>query len=96
MSCCVRRTGRYRLKISSSTPRPSPAPPASQGTLPLYNINQWRIQVFQRGANSPCAATYYLATKFCRKLHENEENRTDGVGGTRPKFYYADPPLDHH
>ena len=35
------------------------------------------------------APTYYLA-KICRKLHETEENWTEGA---RPKFYYVDPPL---
>ena len=33
--------------------------------------------------------TYYV-TKTCQTLHENEEK---GDGGTRPKFYYVDPPL---
>ena len=37
------------------------------------------------------ALSILLAT-FRRKLHENEENLTEG-GGTRPKFYYIDPPL---
>ena len=35
--------------------------------------------------------TYYLA-KICQKMHENEENLTEGRG-VRPKFYYVDQPL---
>ena len=53
-----------------------------------------RIQNFQNGGakTKARAPTYYLA-KFRRKLHENEENLTEGRG-TRTKFYYEDPPLN--
>ena len=57
--------------------------------------NQWRIQNFPKGhqLQSGEAPIYYLA-KFCRKLHENEENWT--YLGTSPKFYDVDPPPTTH
>ena len=54
---------------------------------------QRRIQISQMGGTpTPKGVlTYYLA-EFRQKLHENEENWTER-GGSRPKFYYVDPPL---
>ena len=46
------------------------------------------------GANSPGGAPTYDFAKFSQKLHEIERIWTPGGGGgTRPKFYYVDPPL---
>ena len=44
------------------------------------------------GANSLGGAPTYDFAKFSQKLHEIERILTPG-GGTRPKFYYVDPPL---
>ena len=48
------------------------------------------------GANSPGGAPTYDFANFSRKLHEIERIWTPGGGGTRPKFYYVDPPLDRN
>ena len=67
--------------------------------LVLTNSNQLRINKpvadsgFPRGggANSPGGASTYDFAKISQKLHEIE--RIWSRGGTRPKFYYVDPPL---
>ena len=49
---------------------------------------------FPRGVRQPKRGTlaYYLA-KICRKLNGNEKNCRGWGEGSRPKFYYVDPPL---
>ena len=48
---------------------------------------------FARGTPTPkCGAPTYYSAKISRRLHVNKENWTEVVG-SRPQFYYVDPPL---
>ena len=70
----------------------------------FHERNQWICEThttfsvadpgFPRGgAPTLRGAPTYDFAKFSQKLHEIERIWTRGGGGTRPKFYYVDPPL---
>ena len=51
--------------------------------------SQERIQDIPEGGTNPKEGAQPTNRKKILKLHENEENWTEG-GGARPKFYHTD------
>ena len=67
--------------------------PMGKGHRTKGGGRQWRIQDFPKeGAPTLRGVPTYDIAKISQKLHEIERIWTPG-GGTRPKFYYVDPPL---